>query len=421
MEYLPRTVDAELTALWDELPAVSIDGAKGVGKTATARQQAPELIFELDDVAQRQLLEADRSVLGPDGPSTLIDDWQRLPQVWDTIRRAVDDGAPAGRFLLTGSAAPQNATTHSGAGRIVSVRMRPMSLAERTISSPTVSLRDLGEGGRPKIGGRSDLTLADYVEEIVGSGFPGIRGRSDRAIRAQLDGYLTRIVEHDFPEQGLTVRRPETLLGWMRAYAAATATEASYNSILTAATPGEATTPAKTTTIAYRDVLAQLWMLDPVPAFATTGNQFRRLAAAPKHHLADPALAARLLDLNADDLRGRTGSTTPGPAMLGPLFESLVTLSVRSYAQAAGMRISHLRTRDGDHEVDLIAEGRAGAILALEVKLSAAVGDSDVRHLHWLRQQLGDRLVDAAVITTGPAAYRRPDGIAVIPAGLLGP
>lgn len=421
MEYRPRAVDAELTALRNELPAVSIDGAKGVGKTATARQQAPEIVFELDDVAQRQLLEADRAALDPEGPLTLIDEWQRLPQVWDTIRRAVDNGAPAGRFLLTGSAAPQNTPTHSGAGRIVSVRMRPMSLSERAVTTPTVSLRELADGDRSDVGGETDLTLTDYVEEIVGSGFPGIRGRSDRAIRAQLDGYLLRIVERDFPEQGLAVRRPETLLAWMRAYAAATATEASYNSILASATPGEGTTPAKTTTMTYRDVLAQLWMLDPVPAFTTTGNQFRRLAAAPKHHLADPALAARLLDLGVDDLRGRAGSPRPGPEMLGPLFESLVTLSVRSYAHAAGMRISHLRTRDGDREVDLIVEGRAGAILALEVKLSASVDDSDVRHLRWLRKQLGDRLLDAAVITTGPAAYRRPDGIAVIPAGLLGP
>lgn len=421
MDYWPRTVDAELTALRDELPAVSIDGAKGVGKTATARQQAPEIVFELDDAVQRQLLEADRTALDPHGKTTLIDEWQRLPEVWDTIRRAVDDGAPAGRFLLTGSAAPRNVSTHSGAGRIVSVRMRPMSLAERVITTPTVSLADLLGGDRTDVGGRTDLTLTDYVEEIVGSGFPGIRGRSGRAIRAQLDGYLTRIVERDFPEQGLTVRKPETLLGWMRAYAAATATEASYHSILTTATPGEGAKPAKTTTIKYRDVLAQLWMLDPVPAFTTTGNQFRRLAAAPKHHLADPALAARLLDLDVDDLRGRTGFGNPGPVMLGPLFESLVTLSVRSYAQAAGMRISHLRTPDGHREVDLIVEGRAGAILALEVKLSASVDDGDVRDLHWLRERLGDRLLDAAVITTGPVAYRRADGIAVIPAGLFGP
>ncbi len=107
--------------------------------------------------------------------------------------------------------------------------------------------------------------------------------------------------------------------------------------------------------------------------------------------------------------------------MTGALFESLVTLDVRVYAQAAEATVHHLRTRNGDHEVDLIVEGSDGTILALEVKLAGSVDDGDVRQLHWLRSQLGERLTDAAVITTGPYAYRRRDGIAVIPAALLGP
>jgi uncharacterized protein len=106
--------------------------------------------------------------------------------------------------------------------------------------------------------------------------------------------------------------------------------------------------------------------------------------------------------------------------LLGALFESLVTLCVRVYAQGAEARVAHLRTWSGDREIDLIVEC-AGRVLALEVKLGQVVGDRDVRHLIWLRAQLGDDLADAAVITTGRSAYRRPDGIAVIPASLLGP
>ena len=113
-------------------------------------------------------------------------------------------------------------------------------------------------------------------------------------------------------------------------------------------------------------------------------------------------------------------SLREGP-LLGALFESLVTLSVRVYAQAARARVGHLRTRNGDHEVDLIVERRDGRILAIETKLAAVPNDRDVRHLHWLAQQIGSDLLDAVVITTGPYAYRRPDGIAVVPAGLLGP
>jgi predicted AAA+ superfamily ATPase len=106
--------------------------------------------------------------------------------------------------------------------------------------------------------------------------------------------------------------------------------------------------------------------------------------------------------------------------LLGALFESLVTLCVRAYAQAAEARVGHLRTWSGDREVDLMIE-RGGQILAIEVKLSQTVNDRDVRHLRWLQETLGQSLADAIVITTGPAAYRRPDGIAVVPAALLGP
>lgn len=106
--------------------------------------------------------------------------------------------------------------------------------------------------------------------------------------------------------------------------------------------------------------------------------------------------------------------------MLGALFESLVTLDVRVYAQAAEARAAHLRTWSGDREVDLIVE-RGQRILAIEVKLGQSPDDRDIRHLNWLRDEIGDRLSDALVITTGAAAYRRPDGIAVVPAALLGP
>ncbi|MEO8887905.1 MAG: DUF4143 domain-containing protein [Jatrophihabitantaceae bacterium] len=426
-QYLPRVVDDELDALLPELPAISIEGPKGVGKTGTARRRAART-FELDDPAQRELLQADHSALTDSDGTVLLDEWQRLPESWDLVRRAVDAGAAPGRFLLTGSATPTQAPTHSGAGRIVRLRMRPMSLSERGVSNPTVSLAELLTGQGPQIGGTCELTAPDYAEQIIRSGFPGIRTLSTRAARAQLNGYLERIVERDFPEQGHLVRRPATLLAWLRAYAAATATTTAYNTILDAATPGGADKPAKTTTIGYRDVLTQLWLLDPLPGWIPTGNQFTRLAQAPKHHLADPALAARLLDLDVDALRRGTSSPVrigsssgSGSSMFGALFESLITLDLRVYAQAAQARVSHLRTRNGDHEIDLILEAGAGRIAAFEVKLAANVDDTDVRHLRWLRNHIGEQLIEAAVITTGPYAYRRKDGIAVIPAALLGP
>lgn len=106
--------------------------------------------------------------------------------------------------------------------------------------------------------------------------------------------------------------------------------------------------------------------------------------------------------------------------LLGNLFESLVAQSVHVYAQASRARISHLRTHGGEHEVDLIAERRDGRVVALEVKLTATVDDADVRHLRWLADRIGDNLLDAVVISTGHEAYRRQDGVGVVPAALLG-
>lgn len=338
------------------------------------------------------------------------------------MRRQVDGGAAPGRFLLTGSATPTTAPTHSGAGRIVTVRMRPMSLAERGVGEASISLAGLLRGGRPAITGETSVGLRDYAEEVVRSGFPGLRGTTGRVARAQLDGYLSRIAERDFPEQGHLVRRPTVLRAWMAAYAAATSSTAAYSTILDAATAGD-DGPAKTTTIAYRDVLTQLWLLDPLPAWSPGGNAFSGLGSTPKHHLADPAIAVRLLGIGVESLLDGSAAPPlfrPG-SMLGALFESLVTLSVRVYAQAAEADVSHLRTRDGDHEVDLVVHRADGRAVALEVKLAGGVDDHDVRHLRWLAGRLGDDLLDAVVVTTGRYAYRRRDGIAVVPAALLGP
>ena len=423
MPYLRRVVDRELDELVPALPAIALEGAKGVGKTETALRRAAT-VHRLDDPAQRAIAEAAPSRLLEGDRPVLLDEWQRVPPLWDGVRRAVDAGAEPGAFLLTGSASPVHPPTHSGAARVVTVRMRPLSLAERGLAEPTVSLRALLAGGRPDVGGTTDVALADYTREVVGSGFPGLRRLSGRPLRAQLDGYLRRIVDTDFEEMGREVRRPQLLRRWMSAYAAATATSASYETIRDAATPGEADKPAKTTTIPYRDVLERLWILDPVPAWMPTRNPVARLTRSPKHHLVDPALAARLLGVGEDALLSGQDAGPPVPrdgTLLGHLFESLVTLSVRVYAQAAEAGVGHLRTAGGQQEVDLVVERDDRRVVAVEVKLSAAVDDRDVRHLLWLRDRLGDDLLDAVVVTTGPQAYRRTDGVAVVPASLLGP
>jgi predicted AAA+ superfamily ATPase len=421
--YTPRVVDAGLDELLRALPALAIEGAKGVGKTATAQRRV-RTVFRFDEPALRQVACADPTVLFDAALPVLLDEWQHVPAVWDAVRRAVDDDPTPNRILLTGSAAPRVGPTHSGAARIVSVRMRPLALSERGLGPPTVSLRQLLDGSRAPIAGATTVTLADYAREIVSSGFPGLRHLSGRALRAQLDGYLARIVDRDFADRGHVLRRPDTLRRWMAAYAAATATTASLEKIRNAASGGDGDVLTKLAVLGYRDVLQQFWIVDPVPGWLPSRNHLARLTQAPKHHLADPALAARLLGIDEQALlTGAVGSLgiPQDGTLFGNLFESLVTLSVRVYAQAAESRVAHLRTREGRQEIDLIVERADQRVVAFEVKLSATVDDRDVRHLLWLREQLGDEVLDLVVITTGSRAYRRPDGVAVVPAALLGP
>lgn len=413
--YVRRVVDAELDELLAGAAAISLEGPKGVGKTATALQRA-QTIHRLDDPAVHQVVSAEPARVVRGAEPILIDEWQKYVPAWDLVRRAVDEDNRPGRFLLTGSATPSQRPTHSGAGRILSLRVRPLTLAERGTAEPTVSLAHLLAGGRPPLDGDTTVGLEQYVEEILIGGFPGMRSSDPRLQRRLLDGYLARIVDAELPEVGLEVRHPGTLRRWLTAYAAATATASSYDRIRDAATAGLSDKPAKSTVIPYREALERLWILEPLEAWLPSHSSLSRLTQTPTHHLADPALAARLLGVDAPRLlSGATGT------LLGALFESLATLSVRVFAQAALARVAHFRTRGGEREIDLIVEGDGGRVIAIEVKLSATVDEDDLRHLRWLARTIGDDLIDAVVLTTGTTAYRRPDGIGVVPLALLGP
>ncbi|HWH33559.1 MAG TPA: DUF4143 domain-containing protein [Egibacteraceae bacterium] len=412
-EYLPRVVDEQLARLVASLPAVAVEGPKAVGKTETARRVAAGEVL-LDRPAARALAEADpdQALSGP--APLLLDEWQLVPPVWDAVRRAVDVDPSPGRFVLTGSARPQHVTAHTGAGRVVSLRMRPMTLPERRQSPTTVSLAALLSGARGAVTGEATMDLAGYASEIVASGFPGLRALGEGARTVALDGYVDQIIQRDVPESGYRLRRPETLRRWLRAFAAATGTTASLEAIRDAATAGDGSTPAKVTVLAYHGALERLWVVDDLPGWAPSLRQLTKVGQAPARHLADPALAAALLGVD-------TAALLSDGVLLGRMFESLAALSVRVFAQAAGARVWHLRTHGGGHEIDLIVERRDGAVVAIEVKLGSAVDDRDVAHLRWLASRIGERLVDIAVVHSGPHAYRRRDGVAVIPLELLGP
>jgi predicted AAA+ superfamily ATPase len=241
-----------------------------------------------------------------------------------------------------------------------------------------------------------------------------------------LDSYFSNLLTHDFQLQGVRLRQPHTLMRWLRAYAAAISTNSGYNEILDASTAGEGAKPAAKTTIAYREALGNLWLLEELPVWIEGENFFSGLKMTPKHYLIDPAFAVHLLGLDEDML------AAPGEAdsdyavfdrkygsIIGRLFEALVFLDLKVYSGVNDADLSYVATAKNDHEIDFVVS-KARRAVAFEVKLAPYIEESDVRHLLWLKEKAAGRIRDAVVITTGPYAYRREDGIAVVPAALLG-
>lgn len=419
-DYRRRIIDDVLDELLPSFAAISIDGARAIGKTTTGRQRA-RTIIDLDLSEIRELVQADPDYLSHVDAPVLIDEWQQVPELWDRVRRLVDRDPTGGRFILAGSAAPVGVSAHSGAGRIIGFRMRPLSVAERQLESPTVRVGDLLSGSAPEVHGESEVRLRDYVHEIVASGFPQARQLSDRARRVWLDDYVERVITHDFTEQGHRIRQPELLRGWLRGYARAIASATTFTKIAASLDPGEPIGPAKTTSIAYRDVLSSLYLLDQVEAWSFSRQLHSRASLAPKHFLADPAISTRLLDLNEAKLLSATGRATNNGdrTRLGDFFEGLVALSLHTYAEANDAHLSHFRDHDGRHEIDFVIHRGDAEAVGIEVKLKASITDHDVRHLLWLKQMVPDQIMDLIVINTGTHAYRRRDGIAVIPLALL--
>jgi hypothetical protein len=180
--------------------------------------------------------------------------------------------------------------------------MRPLALSER-LQSATVSLSELLKGEKPRVTGKTDFALADYTEEVLRSGLPGLRPLTGLALRRQLEGYVDRIVDRDIPDDsGVVIRNPSALKRWMAAYAAASSTTARFETLRDVASAGHEHKPSKNATQAYRDALTRIWVLDEVKAWIPSNNRLSELGHAPKHQLADPALAAQLLGVQASAL-----------------------------------------------------------------------------------------------------------------------
>lgn len=397
--------------------AVLIEGVKGCGKTATARQvAASEVLLDSDPNAATAAEIDPRLVLDGDTPR-LLDEWQRTPRLWDAVRRAVDDRGVPGQFILTGSATPRDdIPRHSGAGRFGLVRMRTMTLTEKQTAVPSVSVAGLLRGEEPTPA-RSQLEFRDYLHHIAVGGWPSLVGADEEVSRTFLDGYLDVIVEHDIDEVSGGPRNPRLVRRFLHAYAQMVSQAATVSTIVRRARDDadtESQAPSRYVAEPYLEALRRMMIVDEIPAWDPSVRSSKRLITTPKRQLGDPSLAAALLGMSTTRMLTDLETT-------GFLFESLVAHDLRVYAEAAGASCLHYREHDARLEVDYVLETRDGGWVGIEVKLGERELDKASTSLMKLAGRV-TRPPEALVIVTATSlAYTREDGVHVVPLGCLGP
>jgi hypothetical protein len=415
--YRPRVVDAELAASLQAAGVVLIEGPRACGKTVTALQVAASDVNLERQAEARRAGRIDPAVLLDGERPRLIDEWQLVPEVWGHVRAAVDRlGAGSGRFILTGSAIPPNDTTrHSGAGRVLRLRMRPMALAESGDSSAEVSLAALFDGA-PARSGEAGSGVRQTAELVCRGGWPGLLGRSVTDVQRALRGYLADTAEIDLERADGVHRDPARVRRVIASLARSTSTYASARSIAADVRgAGPAMTP--NTVLGYLDALERVFVADDLPAWSPSLRSKTRLRAQAKRHLVDPSLAVAALGTGPGRLALEVDT-------LGLLFESMVLRDLRVYAQAIDAEVfGYLDS--SNLEADAVIETRDGRWGALEVKLGPReVEDGAASLLRIAARVDADRHgapAVLAVITGWGYAYTRPDGVAVIPVGALGP
>jgi uncharacterized protein len=407
--YVRRFLDDELAEALRVHPAVLVVGPRACGKTTTARRYAASVV-RLDRPAEAAafMADADAALATFDEP-VLLDEWQAVPGLLGAVKRAVDDDSRPGRFILTGSVrADLDVETWPGTGRLI--RLNMWGLSERELAGSTAApspLRVLGEEGASGIlaAPTSPPDLPGYIELALRGGFPDAALRLEKAGREQwLASYLDQILTRDAIH--ISGRDPVRLARYFEVLALNSAGIVSDNTIF------EAAAVDRRTAGAYERLLANLFVLDIVPAWLT--NRLSRLIKTPKRYITDPSLIAAALRMDPRRVL-RDGD------LLGRVLDTFVAAQLRPELEVSGLRprLFHLREKNGRHEIDLLAELAGDRVIAVEVKASAAPSRADAAHIEWLRDRLGERFVAGIVLHTGPSAFALSDRVSAAPIASL--
>ena len=422
MEYRKRLADEVLKDKLEASGAVLVEGAKWCGKTTTSKQIAKSVLYMQEPAQKKQnLLMADTNpslLLQGDAPR-LIDEWQLAPKLWDAVRFEVDQRDDFGQFILTGSAVPPDTSeiSHSGTGRISRMLMRPMSLFESGESSGSVSLEGLfNTDYEVSASVESDIEKLAFL--ICRGGWPKAVGKSIKVALQQAVDYYDAVVNSDISRVDGKERNPERAKLLMRSYSRNIGSQAKFEEIRQDILGNDVDSFSIDTLYDYLNALKKIFVIEDAPAWNPNLRSKTAIRNTDTRYYVDPSIATASMGLGPKDLINDLNT-------MGLFFENLCVRDLRIYAQSIGGEIYHYRDKSG-LECDAVVHLRNGSYGLVEIKLG---GDKLIEEGCATLNKF-EKIIDTTkmkspsfkmVLTgVGNYAFKRPDGILVVPVRSLG-
>ncbi len=421
MIYKKRIVDDLLSLKLRSKGAVVIEGPKWCGKTTTALQQSRS-VLKVDEPDKRQdNLELSRikpSLLLEGETPRLIDEWQVAPLLWDAVRNEVDERSSEGQFILTGSSVGSGSSeiTHSGTGRFTWLKMRTMSLFESGESTGDISLSELFKTPK-EITGKSKLSINDVAFAIARGGWPHSIDMDKDVSLLQAYDYYDGVVKSDVNRVDGIGKNEERVKRLLRSYARNIGTQASYSSIKKDTASNDSDALSENTLLTYINALKKIYVIEDMPAWDPNLRSKTAIRTADTRYFSDPSIAVASLGLGVDDL-------FEDMKTFGFLFESLVVRDLRIYAESIGGNVYHYRDKN-DLECDAVIHLRNGHYGLVEIKLGGEEAIQEAaKSLKKVREKIDtDKMKEPSfmmiVVGVGNYAYKRDDGVYIVPIGSL--
>lgn len=420
--YRKRVVDAMLERRLKNKGAILIEGAKWCGKTTTAEQHAASILYMSDPDKQEQNLRladiSPKQLLKGASPR-LIDEWQLAPKLWDAVRFEVDHRDGFGHFLLTGSAVPPETSQiqHTGTGRFTWIKMRPMSLWESGESNGVVSLANLFADPQAEISGTNEMELLELTYLICRGGWPlAVQLDGEDALEQSFD-YYDSVVKSDISRVDGIKRDEEKVKRLLRSYAQNQGTQTSYAEICRDIQTGGEEELSLNSVLAYTDALRKIFVIEDMTAWNPNLRSKTAIRTSDTRYFVDPSIATAALGIGPGDLINDLNTC-------GLLFETMCIRDLRIFAEALNGNVYHFRDKSG-LECDAVVHLRNGDYGLVEIKLGGDKlideGAANLKKLAGLIDTTKMKTPAFLMVLTGstPYAYRRKDGVCVVPIGCL--